>query len=165
MDNKTKRKLEKKKEHEKEARKKVLARRDALRAPKILENKLNKKFKRVSKLRKAMTGVAEYSDELLMNMNDATLTQLEKNAKILQALENEYEENLEKRRKINLDLESKGLFELNDKLSYLHNQLANDQQSAGFESLPEAQYVQKPRKEVAEVTISKAPGHEEISTT
>lgn len=152
------RKLKKKKEREKEAHKKVLARREALRAPKIEENKLRKKMKRIGKLQKDMDGLSQWADDVLLKMNDKTLSQLERNAQILKALEAEHEADREKKQKLNLDLESKGLFGLQDKLSYLHNELVEQQKSAGFDSFEEAELVKatKPRKEVAEVTVLKA---------
>lgn len=155
-------KLKKKKDHEKEAHKKVLARRAALRAPKIEENKMRRKINRVEKLKKAMQGrLGQYSDDVLLNMSETTLTQLEKNAQILDALESEYERERSKKSKLNLDLESKGLFTLNDKLSYLHDQFVEQQKAEGVSFIDEdanlTDLLKKPKKEVAEVTLSRAP--------
>lgn len=162
------RKLKKKKAHEKEAHQKVLSRRAALRAPKIEANKERKKMKRVGKLIKDMDGLNQWADEIFMKMSDKTLSQLEHNAQILKGLEAEWQQEKDKKQKLNSSLESKGLFELQDKLNFLHNELVDQQKAAGIEILGEDWAVtqetspaKKSRKEVAEVTICKAPGFED----
>lgn len=164
MSKMSQKKAKKKKEREKESRKKVLERREVLRAPKIEENKLQKKMKRISKLQKDMEGLNQWADEVLVKMSDKTLNQLERNAKILKALEDEYEKEKAKKTQLNNDLESKGLYALEEKLNFLHNELVEQQRSVGIEVLGEnivpAQKSKSKPSEVAEVTVCKAPGFE-----
>lgn len=153
------RRLKKKKEREKEAKKKVLLKRVAMRSPQVEENKQKKKMKRVSKLQKEMGKLNMWADEVLCRMSNDTLTQLEKNAKILKALEAEYEKEKSKKRNLNQNLEQKGLSTLKEKLDYLHNELVEQQKSAGYEVLKDEIELYKAanKKEIAEVTICKAP--------
>lgn len=144
------RRLKKKKEREKEAKKKVLARRNAIRAERVEENKYKKKLKRVSQLQKEMGDLSQWADDVLIKMNNDTLSQLEKNAKILKELEKEYEVDKSKKQKLNDDLEQKGLLNLNEKLNYLHNELV-EEQKLNYE---------KSGKEIADVSICKAPDFE-----
>ena len=154
------RRLKKKKEREKQAKKKVLARRDAMRAPQIEENKQKKKMKRVLKLQKDMGDLNMWADDVLSRMSNDTLTQLEKNAKILKALEKEYEQELNKKKNLNNSLEEKGITSLHEKLNYLHNEFVEQQKSAGIQILDEeislAEQAKTCNKNVAEVTVCKA---------
>lgn len=129
--------LKKKKIREKEAKKKVLNRRMAKRSIEIEENKERKKLKRVEKLQKEMGDLSQWADDVLVNLNNSTLCQLEKNAKILKALENEYIKEVEKKNLLNKDLENKGMLTLSDKLNYLHNNLVDQQKAAGIDGLVE----------------------------
>ena len=157
------RRLKKKKEREKQAKKKVLIRRNAMRSIQNEENQYNKKLKRVEKLQKDMGDLSEWADDVLMRMNNNTLIQLEKNAKILKALEAEYEKQRSKKEKLNNDLEDKGLLTLQEKLGHLHNELVEQQKAAGIEVLADELLLAQDNsvpKDVAEVTICKAPDFE-----
>lgn len=140
--------LKKKKEREKLAKKKVLARRNAMRMEKIEENKFNKKLKRIKELKKDMVELDKWADNILCNMKNDTLSQLEKNAKILKEIEKEYEKEFSKKKKLNDDLEKKGLHSLQEKLNHLHNELAEKQKNEGVDLLDK-------KEEVAEVSVSK----------
>lgn len=139
--------LKKKKIREKEAKKKVLSRRVASRASRIEENKERRKLKRVEKLQKEMGDLSNWADDVLMKLNNSTLCQLEKNAKILKALEDEYVEEIEKKNLLNKDLEDKGLLSLSDKMNYLHNNLVEEQKAAGIEGLVETEEYEEENKE------------------
>jgi hypothetical protein len=166
MSKMTPKKAEKKKAREKESRKKVLARRDAIRSSKSAENKIRKKMKRIVKLQKDVENLGPLADDVLLNMSDKTLSQLERNAQILKALENEYEEERSKKDQLNSELESKGALSLSDKLSFLHNELA-EKQRVVLEGTPrpvktgDARFGSSAPGEVAEVTVLKAPVLEE----
>lgn len=151
--------LKKKKEREKEAKKKVLLKRAAMRAPQVEENKQKKKMKRVTRLQKEMGELNMWANEVLCRMSNDTLTQLEKNAKILKALEAEYEKEKSAKMNLNQNLEQKGLSSLKDKLDYLHNELVEQQKSAGYEVLKDEIELYKTanQKDIAEVTVCKAP--------
>lgn len=87
-----KKKFQKKKNREKEVRKKILADREAMRAPAREDRKVLRKLKRISKLKQEMGEYNQWSDEVLMTLNDSALSRLEANAKTLKNLENEYEQ-------------------------------------------------------------------------
>jgi len=145
--------LKKKKEREKLAKKKVLSRRNSIRMEKIEENKFNKKLKRIKELKKDMSELEQWADNILCNMSNDTLSQLEKNAKILKEIEKEYEKEYSKKKKLNDDLEQKGLHSLQDKLNHLHNELAEKQKNECIDLLDK-------KEEVAEVSVLKAPDFE-----
>lgn len=159
--------LKKKKEREKEARKKVLVRRAAIRAPQVEANKEKKKMKRVVKLQKEMGELNMWADDVLSKLSNDTLTQLEKNAQILKALEKEYEKETKNKRNLNNGLEEKGITTLHEKLNYLHQQFVEQQKSLGEDvlkeelALAEDAAVLRQAKEVAEINVCKAPNPEE----
>lgn len=157
------RRLKKKKEREKESKKKILARRKAIRAPQIEANKEKRKMKRVVKLQKEMGELNMWADDVLSKLSNETLTQLEKNAQILKALEKEYEQNLKSKKNLNDSLEQKGFATLHEKLNYLHNEFVEQQKSSGEDVLKEelalaedAKILSKSTKEVADVNVCKA---------
>jgi hypothetical protein len=137
----SRKKLQKKKDREKEVKKRVLNRRTAIRAPKIEENKNRKKMERIAKLQKDMNDLNVWADDVLQKLDSKTLTQLERNAQLLKGLEEEYEAERLKKDSLNSDLESKGLHSLDEKLNHLHQNLVQSQRNS---------------KEVAEVTICRA---------
>ena len=127
------RRLKKKKEREKLAKNKVLARRNVARSTQVEDNQYRKKLKKVEKLQKEMSDLNGWADGVFMRMNNNTLIQLEKNAKILKALESEYKKEMSKKQKLNNDLEEKGLLTLQEKLNHIHNESAEQLKSAGIE--------------------------------
>lgn len=156
--------LKKKKEREKEAKKKVLARRAAMRAPQIEANKEKIKMKRIVKLQKDMGELNMWADDVLSKLSNETLTQLEKNAQILKSLEKEYEKERNTKKNLNSSLEEKGFNTLHDKLNYLHNEYVEQQKAAGNTVLQEelalaeeANICSTNKKEVANVEVCKAP--------
>jgi Na+/phosphate symporter len=84
-----------------------------------------------------------WADDVLLKMNEKTLVQLEKNAKILKALENEYKEERDKKIKINEELEADGFLTLEEKLNHLHNKLVDEQKALHERDLNEFDQVIK----------------------
>lgn len=166
MTSKEQKKFKKRKQREKDVRKKILTRREIIRAPEREERAFQKKLKRIDKLKKEMGDLNVWSDDIFLKMTDDTLSQLEKNAKILKALEDEFREETTKKRNLNEQLEAEGFQTLDEKLSHLHNKLVNQQKalydqtgmseerSEAFTSASEK--LKKPGKEVSEVEVIKA---------
>lgn len=150
-------KAKKKKEREKEVKKKLELKRKALKQPQVEENQRRRKMKRVAKLQKDLGDMSVWGEDVLMKLNDNTLSQLEKNVRILKALEMEYERELKKRRKLNQELEEKGLTSLQEKLNYLHNDLVEQQKVAGEDILKEFEADAETHQECAEISVCKAP--------
>lgn len=120
-------KVQKKKDRAKRVRKQVLLQRAALRAPKQEENKLRRKMKRITKLKKDMGKLNVWADDVLLGLSDKALTQLERNAKILKALEEEYQTEADRKKDLNDKLEAEGCLTLDEKLNHLHAKLAEEQ--------------------------------------
>jgi hypothetical protein len=166
-------KLKKKKDREKRVRKKILLQREALRAPAREERKFQKKLDRIGKLKKELGDLNVWADEVFLNMSDKNLSQLERNAQILKALEEEYKKEHDKKSALNKELEEAGLLTLEDKLSHLHNKLVDQAkklyEEGGLEATeakePETSdelnellaQLDKPKKDVAEVEVLRAP--------
>lgn len=109
----------KKKKRQEIAKKRVLARRKALRSQ-LSENKktsrLDKKFReKISPIVKDLDKKKDMEDK----KNEKILSKLEKNAEILKALEDEYLEEMNRKKIINEKLESEGHYTLKDKLNAL----------------------------------------------
>lgn len=122
-------KAQKKKDRAKRVRKQILLKRAALRAPQEEENKLKKKMKRITKLKKDMGKLNVWADDVFLKMSEQNLSQLEKNCKILKALEEEYRKETENKKNLNESLESKGCLALEEKLNHLHNKLVEEQKA------------------------------------
>jgi hypothetical protein len=140
--------MKKKKEREKKAHQKVLIRRQSLRKSKDEEDKLNKKNKNVIKFQKDVDDLNKWADTIMDKLDKKTLIQIEKNYEILKGLEEEYESEIKNKQKLNEELESKGLFSLENKLNYLHNELVEEQKNEECNST---------KKEVADISVCKAP--------
>lgn len=149
----TQKQLQKKKQREKESKEKVAARRAVLRAPRIEENKFKKKVKRVAKLQKNMGELSLWDDAVLLRMDNAVLAQLERNAEILKGLEAEYEKEKSKKNQINEELEQKGLFTLEQKMNYLHEQLVEQQKAAAEDVLTEEEWNERVATQSPDVVI------------
>lgn len=153
-----KKKFQKKKDREKRVHKQILLQREALRAPEREERQFQKKIKRIEKLKKDMGKMNVWADEVFLNMTDKNLSQLEHNAQILKALEQEYQNEHDKKKNLNEELEGQGFLTLDQKLQHLHDKLV--QQSKEFYGAGglEAKEVDrsKPAKEVSDVEVIKA---------
>lgn len=185
----TQRQLQKRKAREEKNKKAKLHRQAVATKKRQEENTEFRKMKRIKKLQKDMGSLSVWADDVLMKLNDKALTQLEKNAAILKALEAEYAKEKDRKKELNDGLEAEGLKTLEQKMSALHNRLVEQQKAAGEEALAEEKAlmegriseelreatgrlvdmgvggaadcrftVNKPVVDVAEVSVSKAPG-------
>lgn len=125
MTTKEQKKQQKKNARDKDNRKKLLAKREAIAAPLREERDQFRKLKRVGKMKKDMGKFNVWPDEVLMSMSNDTLSQLEKNAKILRALEEEYQQEYLKKENLNKELEVEGYHTLEEKLNSLHNRMVD----------------------------------------
>jgi hypothetical protein len=165
MASKEQKKLQKRKERDKKNRDKLLYRRAVKTKKQQEENAEYHKSKRIEKLQRELGELNQWSDEVLKKVPNDTLTQLEKNAKILKSLEDEYEQERAKKRQLNESLESEGSLTLEQKMAKLHAGLSQTQID-GISCLDESKLVVEgstsgrigmPRKEISEVQVIKAP--------
>lgn len=129
MTSKEQRKLKKKKAREKDVKKKVLARREQLRAPAREERADRRRDKRHDKFIKEMDSFQFYTEEQLAALDEDTLTQLEKNCKVLRGLEFEHEKEVGSKRKLNLELEEQGYTTLQEKLKAVSEEQIREQKA------------------------------------
>lgn len=151
-------KEKKKKDREKESKKKVALRREKIREKTREENKEFHHEKRIKKLRKEMGDLDMWADDVYKKIDENTLLQLEKNVQILKGLEREFKNDSEEKQKINEELESKGLFTLEDKIKHIREKLIEEQNNFSHE-VENRQIIseqKKPPKEIAEVEVVKA---------
>lgn len=154
-------KMQKKKAKERETKKKILAIREKRRAVARKEKEEARKEKRIEKLQKEMDGFDQIPSEKLEGLSDSALGQLERNAKILQALEAEYEEEVGKKQELNKSLETQGHHTLEGKMGALQQQTLEKVQEAENMGLAGAadcvfNAVPKPKKDTAIVDVIKA---------
>lgn len=172
------RQLQKRKAREEKNKKAKLHRQAVATKKRQEENAEFKKMKRIKKLQKDMGNLSVWADDVLMKLNDKALSQLEKNAAILKALEAEYSKEKDRKKELNEGLEAEGLRTLEQKMNALHQRLVEQQKLAGEEVIAEEKAlaegrtvdmgvggaaecrftVNKPPVDVAEVSVSKAPG-------
>lgn len=164
---KERKKLEKKKAREKEVAKKLLTKRTEKRKAVSEERNFGRRLKRISKLQRDLGQRNQWAPEVLYGLDDSTLTQLEKNAKILRELEREHEDEVEKRAALNRQLESEGFLDIKGKLDALQNERVEAQleearrQEAAAQSTSVLKAPRKrrsgPPKEVSEVEVMRDP--------
>ena len=154
------RKLQKKKKKEKENRKKILEAREKHRAVARKEREERRREKRIDKLQKEMLDFEYLPTESLEAMDDATLSQLERNAQILKALESEYVKETERKKELNESLEKEGHFTLEDKMTALaqKNMVLQQQEEVGLGGGAECSVGPPPAPETAEVDVMKYEG-------
>lgn len=133
MTSKEQRKLKKKKTKERDAKKRVAARREALRTPLREEKAEARRQKRQDKFMKDVDALDNsfqfFSEEQLANLDEATLTQLEKNCKVLRGLESEFEKEVESKLQLNEELEDEGHFSLQEKLKAMSEKTITQQKN------------------------------------
>jgi hypothetical protein len=159
MTSKEQKKLQKSKARDKENRKKILVRREKLRAPIREEKKEILREKRIRKIQRELEQFDQVmSERELFDLNDNTLDQLEKNIMILKALEDDHNRNYEKKKKLNEQLESEGYYTLEDKMKAARELLGGDM---GVGGSAEASYSGNNEiKGTADVSVIKAPSVE-----
>jgi hypothetical protein len=167
MVSKEQKKMKKKKAREKDSKKKVLAKREQLRAKAREKRQEEKRDKRIKKLQNDMAGLDVWEDEVLKKMPDKTLEQLEHNAKILRAIEEDHEAEMGKKKKLNEDLEAAGHFTLDDKLGALQENTAEKQKKKfGLTGSADCRMTPaKPKKDTAEVEVVRAEKAEDTENS
>jgi len=166
-------KFQKKKDRERRVRKQILAQREAIRAPEREERQFQKKLKRIEKLKKDMGKMNVWADEVFLNMSDDSLSQLERNALILKALEQEYQKEKDKKKQLNDELEEQGLLTLDQKLQHLHDKLVHQAkemyESGGLEATeapaepPRSDLKPAHNRNVADIEVVRAPSSCELA--
>jgi len=156
MVSKAQKKMNKKKAREKDSKRKVLLKREALRAKVKEEREEKRKEKRIKKIQKDMGSLDIWADDVYKNISEDSLSQLEHNAKILKALESEAVDEEAKKEALNEDLEEKGHKTLDQKLQYLVGQGGPDQ----FETRSDIIVAPRIPKDVSDVEVIKAPVEE-----
>jgi len=158
--NKIQKKQAKKKAKEREDRKKLLLKREALRKKAKEEREEFRRDKRIKRLQREMDDFEYRSKEEYEAMPEETLSQLEKNAKILRALEDEHERDQQKKRELNENLEAEGHLTLEDKLKTLQERTVlqqKEQFGVGGSADCNVQIAPRQPKETASVEILRAP--------
>jgi hypothetical protein len=119
-----KNKLIKKKDHERKAKVKVLKKNEVLRKEKKKEKQQIileiQRDKLVNGKLKPFRKNAEIKEMIDQNKSKTINDQLDHNMKLLEALEQEHQEEQNRRKKLNESLESQGLNDIQDKLDALH---------------------------------------------
>jgi hypothetical protein len=161
MTSKEQRKLQKRKAREKSNRQQVLVRRELLRAPAREAREEMRREKRLKKLQRDLEHFDQVmGDRELLEASDDTLSQLEKNILILKALEEEYNREVEQKAKINQQLENEGYYTLEEKMEAARRMFDNQSDMGVGGSADCKVSVNRPIKDVAEVSVIKAPQSE-----
>ena len=164
MVSKQQKQMQKKKDREKESRKKVLAKRDKLRAE-AKEKRLEfRRDKRIARLQREIDSASIGNDWVpggsvpLEELPDNVLAQIEHNVKVLKALEVQHEKEAKERQELNEGLEEEGHLTGEDKIKALRRKF--------LEGLP-AQDIELPKlpeprkaKDVSDVEVVRAPVEE-----
>ena len=154
MTSKEQKKMQKKKAREKDNRKKILAAREKNRAVVKKEKEERRREKRIEKLQKEMLDFEYLPTETLEAMDNSTLAQLERNVKILQALEKEYTDEVTRKKELNESLEEDGHFTLEDKMNALaQKNIATQKEEVGLGGGADCSVGPPPPKETAEVEV------------
>jgi uncharacterized membrane protein YccC len=153
----------KKKAKEREDRKKILEKRAVLRKQAKEVREEFRRDKRIKRLQRALDDFGTRSKEELEELPDSTLNQLEKNAQILRALEQEYEKEQAEKKKLNESLEDQGHDTLDSKLKVLQERtVLQQQEKLGVGGSANCNFTIAPRqpKDTASVEVIKAPTEE-----
>jgi len=159
MTSKQQKKLQKRVSRERDTRKKILVRREAIRAPIRKEKEEILRQKRVKKLQRDLEQFDQVmTDREMFEASDNTLSQLEKNIAILKALEEEHNREITQKEKINERLESEGYYTLEEKMNAAREFYESDMGVGGSSGASFS--VNKPMKDTAEISVIKAPSNE-----
>ena len=123
----------KKQQREKEGKKKAAKRREKTQA----ENRARKKDKLAEeKARRKINPIRPYvkDPEKVKARDEDVMAQLERNYKILEALEEEYAREEEQKKKLNEELEAQGLTTLKEKLDELERRAKAELKKKGIEA-------------------------------
>ena len=133
-----------------------------MRAPAREDRADVRRNKRHDKFIKDVGDFQFYTEEQLAALDEDTLTQLEKNCKILRGLELEHEKEVGNKKKLNLEIEEKGHMTLQEKLEAVSQEQIKKQKSqvgmggsADCKMAPVRRKVRKPPVDTAEVALIK----------
>ena len=123
---KQQKKMQKKKERERESRKKVLHRREVMRETKKAEQAKEDQME-AEYLKQQQDGLKPMPIINDPAKRDAAIkARLERNLKILEALEQEYQKEQAQRKEVNAKLEGEGAMTLKEKIEYLNKMAKQD---------------------------------------
>lgn len=123
--------MRKQKERERLKRAKILGRREAIRKVAKQDREDARLEKRLKSIERGLDRFEDHhSIEDLRKLPEATLTQLEQNIKILQALEDEWQKEQDQRQQLNDELESEGYHTLEEKLRHSHDKLVQERDNS-----------------------------------
>lgn len=156
---KEQRKLQKRKEREKEVKQKLLVKREATRSVVREERDDWRKEKRIKKLQKDLEHFDQIMDEQrLRDADDSTLSQIEKNIEILKVLEQEHHREMIQKKELNEDLEAEGCLTLEEKIQAAMQRTGGDMGLGGSADCKvTVNKVPRPPKDFAVVDVIKAP--------
>ena len=121
--NKERKKLQKRKAKEHDDRKKILLKRAASRAEAKKELEEFRSDKQHRKLMRKVEEMKTYYDQLKDKLPTDVRTQLERNIEVLTALEQQYTEEVDNRKKVNEELEAKGAISMKEKMDLLQKKI------------------------------------------
>lgn len=157
MTSKEQRRLQKRKDREKEVSKNLLLKREKLRATTREAKDEFLRVKRLKKIHKELERFDQIMDERqLLEADDKTLSQLEKNIEILKALEAEHERDAAQKEQINAMLEAEGYLTLEEKMEAARKMMLSEQVETDMGMGGSADCKVTPRRDVAEVSVIKA---------
>lgn len=128
MATKLQKKQQKQKERDQKSKAKVLQLRTKTRAKAKEEREEFRKDKLIKKIKRNMEGLDVWADEVYKKMPKETLEQLSHNAKILRALEEEYEAEMKKKRDLQEEFKAKGIDTLDGMLHAVQEKIAQEKQ-------------------------------------
>lgn len=156
MASKIEKKFKKQKARERDSKLKVQQRRVKLRQKSKEAQEEFLKMKRIRRLQRKMGDLNIWSDETFKNLDEDALLQVEHNAEILKALEEEYEQERAQRQELNEELESQGHKTLEDKLRALSQAAMQGTDFENVGAMNNMIIAPKKVKEVADVEVIKA---------
>ena len=125
-------KLQKRK---KEKKKRVLGARAVIREKAREEKSDFRRKKQIKKIQKDMVNIEHWASEFLQMLPDNTLDQLERNAKILKTLEQEYENDVTAKKTLNDKLEDAGYLTIDEKIGALQAETLKKQAEANMDDV------------------------------
>tara|TARA_Y100000034_G_scaffold128193_1_gene182397 strand:- start:931 stop:1482 length:552 start_codon:yes stop_codon:yes gene_type:complete len=166
MASKEQKKLQKKKKREKENRQQTLRRREELRAPAREERAQRKADKRIDKLQKELSDYQTFSADAWKDMDEEKMLQLEKNVQILRGLEDEWQEEVNKKASLNKELESQGHGTLDEKLRAVSQQTIEQQKAeVGMSGSADCRMGLSPKPRTGAGLGTKGGDYAEVSVT
>lgn len=116
---KEKQKQRKEKKKNAEKKRKILANRASIRSEAKTKREEARRDRQIRRIQKSMKNIEYYAPEFLETLPQKTLDQIEKNAEILRAIEDEYEAERQSRAQLNEILEGEGAVTMDDKMNLI----------------------------------------------